>query len=86
MLAWFFGKADMPTLQWFGRKEVVLATERAPFRLLEHDPAFPSGSSMSKICSTKEATQCALRRSHIMAGDRRLCGVTAIHGKAQTHV
>ena len=28
----------MPTLQWLGRDEAVLAAERVPFRLLEHAP------------------------------------------------
>lgn len=28
----------MPTLQWLGRDEAVLAAERASFRVLEHDP------------------------------------------------
>lgn len=33
----------MPTLEWANREGAVRAATRAPFRLLEHDPALSCG-------------------------------------------
>jgi adenine-specific DNA-methyltransferase len=33
----------MPTLEWANRETAVRAATRAPFRLLEHDPALSCG-------------------------------------------
>lgn len=35
----------MPTLQWLGREEAVLAADNAPFRLLEHAPDLSAGDA-----------------------------------------